>query len=238
MVRSIGFLHTSPIHTHVFESLVAEIAPTARAVSVVDESLLELARAAGPDAVEVRKHVTTRIDELVATGVDAIVCTCSTIGAVAELLGEVHGVEIVRVDRAMAERAVEIGGRVVVLAALESTLDPTGRLLSDVAAAAGRTIELRAQLVPGAWDRFEIGDLDGYNSLVMEAIATAAAEADVIVLAQASMAAAADAIVTGVPVLSSPRRAVEALFAAEAQPARRPATIRTVNSRTRSALDG
>lgn len=212
MPGTVGFLHTSPVHTPVFERLMAEIAPDAAARTVVDEQLLAGARLVDPGAVDVVAGVSTRIDELVAAGAEVIVCTCSTIGDTAERIGIERGVDVVRVDRAMVERAVEIGGRVMMLVALESTVGPTAQLLSEVADAAGRTVDVRVQTVDGAWARFEAGDRDGYLNAVAQAIDAASDDIDVIVLAQASMADASDRTHTAVPVLSSPRTAVEALF--------------------------
>jgi hypothetical protein len=212
MVAIVGFLHTSPVHVAVFEGLVAAIEPDARCASVVDEGLLAAARLDGPEAVGVVAGVAARIDELVACGAGPIVCTCSTIGGIAERIGTERGLDVVRVDRAMAERAVDLGGRVVVLAALESTLEPTAQLLADVATIRRRPIDVCTQVVAGAWDRFEADDLDGYVRLVADAVTGADDEADVIVLAQASMARAADRVATRAPVLTSPRLAVEAVF--------------------------
>ncbi|MFE2581891.1 arylsulfatase, partial [Streptomyces sp. NPDC059378] len=65
---------------------------------------------------------------------------------------------------------------------------------------------VRTVLVDGAWERFEAGDTDGYVRLVAAAAdAVADVDADAIVLAQASMAAAGDLVTTRVPLLSSPR---------------------------------
>jgi hypothetical protein len=111
----------------------------------------------------------------------------------------------------MAERAVEIGGRIVVVAAVESTLGPTRDLLESVAAARGSDVPIEVRLIDGAWERFEAGDREGYVAAIAGALPGLAADAGVIVLAQASMAPAAEMVDVGVPVLSSPRLAVEAL---------------------------
>jgi Asp/Glu/Hydantoin racemase len=206
-MRTVGFLHTSPVHVDVFERLVAEIEPGARCTSAVDEGLLAMARHDGPGAADVVAGVAARIDELIASGADQIVCTCSTIGGIAELVGAERGMTVVRVDRAMAERAVEIGGRVLVLAVLESTLEPTTRLIAAVAG--DRHVEIETHLVDGAWAHFEAGDVERFHALIADAIERIGNEADVIVLAQASMAGAATRVAVGVPVLSSPRLAVE-----------------------------
>ena len=210
----IGFLHTSLAHLPTFDRLVTDVAgdrPVATR-SVVDEGLLALARRLGPEHDDVVAGVTRRIDQLTVEGADVIVCTCSTIGGIAEAVGSQLGVPVTRVDRAMAERAVQLGGRIVVLAALESTIGPTVELLASVAGS--RPVSVSERVVAGAWDRFEAGDLAGYHSAVADAIVEVSASADVIVLAQASMDGAAASVDVDVPVLSSPRLAVASLLGA------------------------
>jgi hypothetical protein len=115
----------------------------------------------------------------------------------------------------MAERAVALGNRILVAAALASTLAPTRALILDAARAADKQIELRDLLCKTAWVFFERGDLAGYAQAIAKALRPAAGTADVIVLAQASMAAAASLCADlGVPILSSPQLGLEAALAA------------------------
>ena len=208
---TVGFLHTSPVHVPTFRRLVAELIPGAPIVSVENEAVLDLARERGPGNDDVRREVADLVGHLVDAGATTIVCTCSTIGDVAEDVGAELGLDVVRVDRPMAERAMQVGGRVVVVAAVESTLGPTRELLESVADAHGSDVVIDVRLVDGAWERFEAGDDEGYVAAIADALPELATEADVIVLAQASMAPAAALVEVGVPVLSSPRLAVEAL---------------------------
>lgn len=121
------------------------------------------------------------------------------------------GVAVLRVDRAMAERAVATGPRIGVAAALESTLGPTEDLLRQVADEAGTPVELRRILCTEAWPLFEAGDRAGFSAAVADAVRAGAAGCDVVVLAQASMAGAADRLGDlPIPVLSSPRLGLEA----------------------------
>lgn len=139
-------------------------------------------------------------------------CTCSTIGGLAETVGAGLAVDVVRVDRAMAQRAVEIGGRVVVLAALESAVGPTRDLIDSVARGRGVEVVIVSRLVAGAWERFEAGDISGYHALVAAAIARVGDEVDVVVPAQASMAPAAEVVAVEASVLGSPRAAMTAVL--------------------------
>ncbi|MFJ3223213.1 aspartate/glutamate racemase family protein [Streptomyces sp. NPDC086783] len=197
---TLALLHTSPAHIPVFEALRDESHPELRLRHLVAEDLLARARVEGPDAVA--GDVRAALDRAVADGAGAVLCTCSTIGAVAEAAGA--GVPVLRVDRPMAAAAVAVGPRVVVLATVESTLAPTVALVEEEARRAGRPADVRTLLVDGAFARFEAGDTDGCARLVAEA-ADAVTDADVIVLAQASMAPAQHLTTTAVPVLASPR---------------------------------
>ncbi|MEU8781268.1 aspartate/glutamate racemase family protein [Streptomyces sp. NPDC048637] len=203
----LALLHTSPVHVPVFDALRDAEAPGLAMHHLVHPELLDRARAQGPDAVSA--EVSAMLAEAAGHGARAALCTCSTIGSVAEAAGAALGLPVLRVDRPMAAAAVAAGQRIAVLAALESTLAPTEALIAQEAQRAGREVRVRTVLVPGAWERFESGDTDGYLS----AIAAAAREirdADAIVLAQASMAPAAEGLDSGVPVLSSPRLGLRA----------------------------
>lgn len=188
-MRTIGFLHTADVHVATFRALVASLAPGWRDEHVVDASLLADARAGIP----VEERVRARLGEL--AGADVIVCTCSTIGPEAERAGVLRG------DRPMARAAVAIGGRIAVAYAVSSTLEPTTGLLLDE--------DPSAELVPvpclEAWEFFEAGDLGRYHSAIADRLRDV--DADVIVLAQPSMAPAA-ALLPGRQVLSSPQTAV------------------------------
>ncbi|MFB6807499.1 aspartate/glutamate racemase family protein [Streptomyces sp. NPDC056387] len=197
MVTGLTLLHTSPVHVPVFDALRDREHPGAVLRHLVAPELLDRARTQGPASVA--PAVRALLD---GSGAPVLV-TCSPIGAVAESLAPGLGVPVLRVDRPMAAEAVRTGLRVAVLATVESTLHPTLALLAEEAGRAGRPVSVSADVVPHAWSRFEAGDTAGYLRLVAEA-ADAVTDADVIVLAQASMADATLLATTATPVLSSP----------------------------------
>ncbi|MFD9407579.1 aspartate/glutamate racemase family protein [Streptomyces sp. NPDC059989] len=191
-------LHTSPAHVPVFDALRDRYHPGAVLRHLVVPELLERARVEGPEAV-----APALLEVLAGAGAGQapVLVTCSTIGATAEALAPELGVPVVRVDRPMAAAAVAAGARIAVLATVESTLAPTCELLAEEAGE--RPVTIRGHLVAGAWERFAAGDVAG-NLALVAAAADAVTDADVIVLAQASMAGAADLVTTRIPVLSSP----------------------------------
>ncbi|MEP7763696.1 hypothetical protein [Sanguibacter sp. 25GB23B1] len=211
------------MHGPVFDALVSVADPSATSVSLVRPGLLDRARADAPDS-ELRSAVRSAVAELAAAGAQVVVCTCSTIGSLAEAVGLTEGIPVLRVDRPMADRAVRTPPghpgapvRVLVAVALGSTLGPTTALLTASAEAAGREISIGVLRCDSAWPLFEAGRPMEFAAAVAEHVAAAvvpsnpaeAPRADVVVLAQASMAPAAELLAgLGVPVLASPREAV------------------------------
>ncbi|MEV7557485.1 aspartate/glutamate racemase family protein [Streptomyces sp. NPDC089795] len=202
-------LHTSPVHVPVFDALRDRNHPGAVLRHLVVPELLDRARVEGPESV------TPALRGLLARAATPVLVTCSTIGATAESLAPVLGVPVLRVDRPMAAAAVRTGPRIAVLAALESTLAPTGELLAEEAGE--RPVSIRTHLVSGAWERFEAGDTTGYLARIAAA-ADSVTGADVVVLAQASMAEAAGLATSPIPVLSSPAPGLAAGLAMRSMP--------------------
>ncbi|MFJ7125676.1 aspartate/glutamate racemase family protein [Streptomyces sp. NPDC098101] len=198
---TLALLHTSPVHVPVFDALRDRHHPGLALRHLVDEELLVRAREEGPGAVA--GAVAAVLAGAVADGADAVLCTCSTLGGVAEDAAASLGVPVLRVDRPMAAEAAR-ARHVVVVAALRSTLEPTLALLAEESGPHPRLIS--TAVVEGAWERFEAGDREGYLDAVAAAVDRApVTEGCVVVLAQASMADAAERTSTPMPVLSSPR---------------------------------
>ncbi|WP_110182731.1 aspartate/glutamate racemase family protein [Nocardioides solisilvae] len=204
----LGFLHTAEVHVATFEALVREVDPGSSAAHLVEPDLLARARGEGPSP-GVAAATLALVRRLVDDGADVVVCTCSTLGPVAELAGDGSGVPVLRVDRPMAREAVRAGPRIAVVAALESTLGPTGDLLADEARRAGVSPTVVEVVAPGAWAAFERGETAAYLRQVADVARGVADQVDVVVLAQASMANAAALLAElPVPVLASPLLAV------------------------------
>ncbi|MGV9689059.1 aspartate/glutamate racemase family protein [Streptomyces sp. NPDC003444] len=207
---TLALLHTSPVHVPVFDALRDRHHPGLALRHLVDEELLVRAREAGPGAVA--GAVAAVLAGAVADGAGAVLCTCSTLGGVAEDAAASLGVPVLRVDRPMAAEAAR-ARHVVVVAALRSTLEPTVALLAEESGPRPRYVS--TVVVEGAWERFEAGDREGYLNAVAAAVDRApVTEGGVVVLAQASMADAAGRTSTPMTVLSSPRPGLAA--AAEA----------------------
>ena len=211
MAKMLTFLHTSPVHIATFDRLLAEIAPDIPVRHIVDETLLQEARVEGA----VTPHLAQRVTDVVLGAIEqdaaVVVCTCSTIGGCAEQVRALTDRPVLRIDRAMAERAVGLGTQILVVAALATTLEPTRQLLLEVAQEAGKVIEVIEIVSPTAWRAFEAGNQTRYLKEIATTLRQAAPLGDVIVLAQASMAPAAELCAdVAIPILASPRLGAEA----------------------------
>ncbi|WP_293910069.1 hypothetical protein [Deinococcus sp.] len=209
---SLTFLHTSPVHVATFDALLAELAPEIPVRHIVEEALLERARA--EDVAAVSGRLSELLRELEGRAA-VLVCTCSTIGNATEALGS-ERLPVMRIDRPMAEAAVKAGqnGAVLILAALDSTLGPTRALIEDAARKLRLPASIQIKLCTGAWTLFESGDLAGYTACITTELDSLPEPLPaVVVLAQASMAPAATQTRLSVPVLSSPRLGAQAAVA-------------------------
>ena len=220
----VALLHTGEAHVEAFAALFEEILPEVVLSHLVREDLLLRAQLAGELTPEIAGETAASLRELAGQGAGLLLCTCSTLGPAVEAAAAEIEVPVLRVDRPLAEAAVAAGERLLVAAALETTLAPTSALLKDAAAKAGREVSLELLSLPEAWAAFESGDRDHYLRQIAAAVRDAVADAgagdagagngtggfDAVVLAQASMAGAAERLADlGLPVLASPRLAVE-----------------------------
>ncbi|WP_447775029.1 aspartate/glutamate racemase family protein [Variovorax boronicumulans] len=209
MTDTLAFLHTAQVHVQTFGGLAREIAPELRVQHLVMEELLADARTLGVDHAGLVTRVHEAMRDAASDGASVVVCTCSTIGGIAEKTATGGAFAALRIDRAMADRAVRNGPRVLIVGAVESTIDPTLSLVLSAARQAGVGIRASTLLVEDAWVHFQSGDTARYIATLAESIRVAADGTDVIVLAQASMAPVTGLLADlGVDVLSSPQLGV------------------------------
>lgn len=178
----IACLHTLEANAALFDAACPE---GVALVHAVREDLLNRAIERGGADDEIIGETAAALRALrEETGAEGLLLTCTTIAPGAEPAGAV------RVDAALARAAAEAaagGGLIDALITLPSTEPPTRVLFEAHAEKTGA--RLRVTLVEGALAAFQERRLDDYASLI--AAAADASDAEVVALAQASMAPAA-----------------------------------------------
>lgn len=212
MQKTLGLIHTSATLVPVFQQLCNQYLPNIKVFNIVDDSLIKNTIACGELTPATARRVVNYVGSAEAAGADYILVTCSSIGPAVEASAELTAVPVLRVDQPMADKAVQTGQRIGVVATLSTTLEPTTDLVRRRAAAAGKTITIESVLCEGAFDALMSGDAATHDARVGNALKELSSKVDVIVLAQASMARVADAMQEAdkkVSILASPGIAIQ-----------------------------
>jgi Asp/Glu/hydantoin racemase len=212
--KKLGLVHTSATLVPVFAQLCKDKLPNADVFNIVDDSLVKGIIAAGSLTAQISRRVAAYLESAELAGADYIMVTCSSIGPAVEAAAKLITVPVLRVDLPMADRAVQTGRKIGVVATLRTTLEPTADLVQRRAGQAGKQIELTSRLCEGAFDALMNGDSAKHDALVAAALKELSRQVDVIVLAQASMARVVDGLAAAdkrVPILASPALAVDYL---------------------------
>jgi Asp/Glu/hydantoin racemase len=187
-MTKLAIIHTTPATVESMKALAAEILPSSEVINFIDDSILPQLGKNGGDLSEVEERLIHYARFAEQVGADVILEACSSVGEVVAKMQSSVSIPIVRIDEAMAEQAVRRGKYLGVAATLQTTLQPTSRLLRAKAQAAGKQVEITPLLIEGAYQKLMAGDREGHDNLLVEKLQELARTVDVVVLAQASMA--------------------------------------------------
>jgi Asp/Glu/hydantoin racemase len=214
MGKRVAFVHTVANLPAVFKGLTAELAPDLDIFHMVDESLLQNTIRDGELSKATIRRLVSYLALAQEAGADLVMVTCSSVGPAAEIGRSMVDIPVLRVDDAMAEKALAGGRRIGVAATLSTTLRPTAALLESKASETGTAVKIVPKLCAGAFEALLAGDTAKHDHLVREGLRELIPNVDVVVLAQASMARIVDTLPDADktrPIYSSPRLAVEQL---------------------------
>ena len=209
-MKKIAIIHTSFVIVEGITELFNKIIPEAKLVHIVDDSLLPEILAEKRITKKVIRRMLSYFKAAEDTGADVIFNVCSTVGEVADIAAKIIDTPIVKIDEKMAEEAVARSSKIGVAATLQSTMDPTCRLIEKKAAEAGKKITIERTLCPGAFDALISGNKDEHDRIVMEHVSQLAEKVEIIVFAQSTMARLLDKMDKDLAerILTSPERGV------------------------------
>jgi len=199
-------VHTAMALVEPLNQLFKEHLPQVKLNHIVDDSLIQEVIANNTVTPAVRRRLLTYFQTAAESGAQFIFNCCSSVGDVAEMGRLIAPIPVFRIDYPMAVTAVTMAKRIGVVATLPTTMGPTKRLLSRLAAETGKEIVLVDGLAEGAFQAAQSGDSATHDQLIKEAAERIVDQVDLIVLAQGSMAGMEKSLreLTRKPVLSSP----------------------------------
>ena len=210
-MKKIYIIHTSLVSHDDLQNLFHEIIPEAEIFNIVDDSLLHDVMANGGVNEKITGCVCYYFLAGDRNGADLIFNQCSSVGKAADVAKQLVSIPVVKVDEAMAEKAVSEGKKIGVVATVKCTMRPSCDLVLEKAAEMGEKVEVVEYLVDGALDiLMKEKNREKHNELVLGMIKKAEAECDIILLAQGSMVVLLPLLEdTKKQVLTSPRLGVE-----------------------------
>ncbi len=213
MSGNVCFFHTVAGLAGRFDELATEYVSETDHFHIVDESVLNDALEAGELTPAINRRICSQLALAEDAGADLVLDTCSSTSPAVDIARKVVDVPILKIDDPMTEAAVERGDHITILATAASTLGPSTELVRRKADQQNTSVTVRSELVEGALDARERGQQDEHDRLISDRALELADETDVVVLAQASMSHLATDLSerVSVPVLSSPKMAMEAV---------------------------
>jgi len=211
MSKTVVIVHTVLSTVEILKKVFLEVLPGVKRINIVDESLLlEVIK-----AEKITKRVCKRLcnyfifsEEI---GADVILNACSSVSEVVDLSRPFVNIPILKIDEPMAEKSIEVGTNIGVVATLITTLGPTSRLVKSKSIELRKEVKIEERLCKGAFEALVSGDIKKHDELIVKNIEEISNRVDIIVLAQASMARVIPQLSNQVEakVLSSPRLGVQ-----------------------------
>jgi len=208
--KKIAIIHTSLVSVNDLKVLFGKIIPEAKVYNIVDDSLLQEVMENGGINSGIIKRMTNYFQMAESLGIDAIFNQCSSVGEAADIAGLTIQIPVLKIDQAMADKAVSIGQRIALIATVASTIKPSRNLLEASANNIAKEVEITEVLVDGALSvLINEGNRQKHNKMVLDKIEEVDGHCDVIVLAQGSMAALLPELThIKTPILTSPESGV------------------------------
>ncbi len=193
-MSKIALIHTTPVTVDSLKKLITDQDPEMEIINIVDDSILPELINNEADISLVEERVKYYIQVAADQGADLVMSACSSIGEIFDQENKNYELPVMRIDSAMAEKAVKNAEKIGVAATLETTLKPSTDLIQKKAAAKNKEVEIKTALADSAYQKLMAGDQKAHNRLLAAELKELAAEVEIVVLAQASMARAVEVL--------------------------------------------
>lgn len=210
-MKKIALVHTVPSVMATFEtSLRKAVDCELKITNTLDTFLTTDSSESGGITVNNLNRLYHILKAAEMTGADAVVVTCSAMSPGVKKLRPLIGVPLIAIDETTGYEAVHIGGKIMVFASAPSAVESVRNLVSEAAAALGKTVEIKGLSSVVAFEALKAGDMPAHDAALL-ADAQKIKDCDVVVFAQASMLHLYDRVaeIVKVPVLASPTLCIQ-----------------------------
>ena len=210
--KVLGMMHTVLGVVDGLHALCKEYMPEVELFDVVDDAVRRSVVASQGPTPMIYRRVCDNVVFIAESGADVVLVTCSATSPVVDVARKLVSVPVLKIDEPMAEKAVQLGERIGVIATSPATLKASNGLVVEAAEKQGRKVQVETVLCQGAYEHLLSGNLPEHDRVILDFLRNLMRRSDVIVLAQASMARVADQLEPAertIPVLSSPRLGIE-----------------------------
>ena len=213
-MKKIAMLHTSSATLAMMQQLIADIMPEVEVMHLVEESMIKQVMKAGGVTPNIAARIADYVHIAEKADCDIFITACSSIGTAVEQCQFLTPLQLARIDSAMVKEAIEKGERIAVLATVATTLKPTLDYVQRKIQESGKPRAVTPILMEEVFHALLAGEMDTHDRIVADGLKAAFSQADVVMLAQASMARVLQQLPTPpVPVLTSPESGIRWLKA-------------------------
>ena len=147
MERKVAVIHTIVVTCDGINSRLKALVPDAEVMNIVDDSLLNDVKKEGMLTKEVTRRLLTYALEAQDWGAELILNACSSVGEGVDVIRPLLKIPYLKIDEPMARIAVEKGEKIAVYGTVETTLEPSARLISHIAEAEKKKVVVDSYLV-------------------------------------------------------------------------------------------
>lgn len=181
-------------------------------IQYMDSTILDEIRREGRITDRCMGRMLSMIADACQDGAEGIVLTCTMFSKYVETFRKLFSVPIIGADVAMMEQAGKAGGKYALLCTFQGTKEPSEKLLRKYCEISEKKFSIDTYVLEDAYNKAQTGNLKKHNEIIKNKIEELDKKYDNIVLAQMSMADAADlANVTNDKVYTSPQSALETI---------------------------
>jgi Asp/Glu/hydantoin racemase len=208
----IALIHAVTVAIEPVRSAFRQLWPEAECANILDDSLSVDRERDGILTEAMCDRIRTLAQYGAATGANGILFTCSAFGEAIAAAAARLPIPVLKPNEAMFEAALQVGGRIGMLATFAPSVGSMESEFREMAEAGGRRVTLETYCVPDAMAALKAGDGAEHDRLIAQA-APRFADSNAVMLAHFSTARAAPSVSATLdcPVLTSPASAVTKL---------------------------